>query len=425
MNKDYRVLVIGGGIAGLTAALDLALLGVDVLLVEKGPFIGGHAANLTCKATDRCLKCNDCLVEERLQEVSQKKTFDILLRTEVVNMKNKGETFEVSLRSGPKWIDPHRCTGCGLCLEKCPEAAQDAILCAPSHHIHPFYAINPDKWSTLQAGGEKLCQEVCPEDAINLDEKETVLEIEVDGLVLATGYRPFDPAGIHRFNFHRFKNMVTVMDLEKMLRFKGEILRYPNDTPPESLAFIQCVGSRDEHLGHDYCSRVCCGYALRMALKLVHTHPDMNITFFYMDVQNVCRDFDRFLDEAKSRIRFIRGLPGDFYAAENDRVSIGYYDQENHKTVNEDFDMVSLSVGLTPLPFHAFLKDQPGPSLNEDGFLTMPEGSHHNGMVIAGSAEGPMDVSESISHAKRAAYQMALFLGVFQQAVEKVPEDDE
>ena len=396
----------------MTASLDLAGLGADVLLIDKGPFLGGYAANLTCKATDRCLKCNDCLVEEKLKETSQQASFDIMRGTEAADIKKQGEIFHVSLRSALLWIDPLRCTGCGVCLDKCPEAARGAILHAPSHHLSPPYGIDPLKCSCLSSGEKAKCLDLCPEGAINLDEKETLKEVDVEAVVLATGYRPADPAEIGRFKVHRFRNMVTAMELEKMLRFKGTLLRPSDSASPESLAFIQCVGSRDEQLGHDYCSRVCCGYALRMASKLVYDHPDLDIAFFYMDIQNVCSDFDRFIGEARNRIRFIRGLPGDFYASEKDRVSIGYYDPARRKTLQADFDIVVLSVGLTPGPSHGFFRDRVGLSLDEDGFLRVPEGAENQGVFLAGTVEGPMDVSESISHAKRAVFQVGRYLGL-------------
>lgn len=396
----------------MTAAKELSRMGSGVLLVEKGPLFGGHAAYLACKATDRCLKCNNCLVEERLKEISEESRIDIRLRTEVEEIEINGERFSISLRSGPKLIDPEKCTNCGICFEKCPETDQGAIIMAPSHHIHPFYAIDPLKCAYFRQKKEGICQSVCPEGAINLNEKEEFLNLEVDGVVLATGFQPYDPEENKRFNFGRYMNMVTGMDMEKILRLKGDIFRPSDDSTPENMAFIQCVGSRDAHLDQDYCSRVCCAYALRMALRIGHEHPEIQITLFYMDIQNFGKDFDRYYREAREKIRLIRGLPGDFYASDNDRISISYYDEKTQKPVSDDFDMVVLSVGMMPSASHPFFKDILGLPLDKDGFLSMPEGFGNKGIVIAGSAEGPMDVAESISHAKRAGLEMARFLGI-------------
>lgn len=409
MANKRQVLVIGAGIAGLTAAQELAQMGVHVLLIERRPFIGGHAANFTCKATDKCAKCNYCLVQARLKETSRDSGFEVKLRTEVEAIERNGKMFQVSFRSGPRFIDSEKCTDCGLCYEKCPEGA---IITAPSPHLHPFYGIDPFKCTNLREKEKRSCQSVCPEGAITFDEKEEICSRQVDGVLLATGYEPFDPREINRFNFQQFENMVTEMDLERVLRLQGDVYRPSDNAPPKSIAFIQCVGSRDPHLNHDYCSRVCCGYALRMALRIIHYHPQIQITLFYMDIQNFGKDFERYYEEARNSIRLIRGLPGDFYPADNDTISLSFYDEEPRRTITDDFDMVILSVGITPSASHRFFKDMLGLSLNKDGFLTAPKQAQNKGIFVAGSAEGPMNISESITHGKRAALEMARYLGV-------------
>jgi heterodisulfide reductase subunit A len=409
MAKKKQVLVIGAGVAGLTATQELAQMGVRVLLIEKRPFIGGHAANFTCKATDKCAKCNYCLVQARLQETSRDDGLELRLRTEVEAIERNGKTFQVSFRSGPKVIDPEKCTDCGLCYQKCPKGA---IIAAPSPHLHPFYAIDPLKCADLQDREKRSCQSVCPEGAINFEEEEETGSRQVDGVLLAIGYEPFDPGEIKRFKFQQFENVVTEMDLERHLRLQGDIYRPSDNALPESMAFIQCVGSRDPHLNHDYCSRVCCGYALRMALKILHVHPQIQITLFYMDIQNFGKDFERYYEEARDSIRLIRGLPGDVYPAGNDTVSLSFYDEETRRTIKEDFDMVILSVGITPSASHGFFKDRLGLSLDEDGFFSAPDPTQNKGVIVAGSAEGPMNVAESITHGKRAALEMAKYLGV-------------
>ena len=409
MAKKKQVLVVGAGVAGLTAAQELAQMGVQVLLLERGPFVGGHAANFTCKATDKCAKCNYCLVQARLKEISTDNGLELKLRTEVETIEGNGKMFQVSFRSGPKFIDPEKCTDCGLCYQKCPEGA---IIAAPSPHLHPFFAVDPFKCPDLQDKEKRACQSVCPEGAINFEEQEETGSRQVDGVILAIGYEPFDPAGIKRFNFEKLKNVVTEMDLERVLRLQGDIYRPSDNAPPKSMAFIQCVGSRDPHLKHDYCSRVCCGYALRMALRILHVHPQTQITLFYMDIQNFGKDFERYFEEARDRIRLIRGLPGDVYPAGNDTVSLSFYDEETRRTITENFDMVILSVGITPSASHGFFKDRLGLPLDEDGFFSAPDSFQNKGIFVAGSAEGPMNVAESITHGKRAAFEMAKYLGV-------------
>ena len=409
-NRNTDVLIVGGGISGLTAAWELAQMGTGVLVVEKGPFIGGYAANLTCKATDRCLKCNDCLVEERLKAISQERPFDIKTATEITSIEKGENRFHASLKSGPLLIDPDRCTNCALCYEKCRDLGKDAVIRAPSHHIHPFYAIDPSKCNCTKGDEPPPCRSVCPEKAITFEGKEESWSVEADGVLLATGYEPFDPEKIGRFNFRNFKNMITAMELEKMLRNGGRIVRISDSAPPRNTAFIQCVGSRDARQNNEFCSRVCCAYALRMGLNMVHNNPALKITVFYMDIQNFGKDFSRYYEEARSRMRLIRGLPGDFYGSEDDSISLSFYDEKSGKTINEDFDMVVLSVGIMPSPSNAFFEENLACSTNRDGFLSLSETAKNSGIVLAGTVEGPMDVSESITHAKRAALEMSRFL---------------
>lgn len=409
ISTHKQVLIIGAGIAGLTAARELAGMGVSVLVAERAPFVGGHAGRLACKATDRCLKCNDCLVEECLKGIAEEGRIDVMPGTEVEAVKREGEGFHVSLRSRPAWIDPEKCTNCGLCLEKCPEPG--AILCAPTHHSHPFYAIDPVKCTYFQGNPERTCQTICPEGAIDLDARETALGVEAEGIILAVGYEPFDPEKNKRFQFHRMPNMVAGMDLEDMLRSRGSVYRPSDGAVPRKIAFMQCVGSRDPHLGQDYCSRVCCGYALRMAMRIGHEHPETDITFFYMDIQNFGKDFERTYAEAKDKIHLKRGMPGDFYRLDNDGIQVHYFDEEAGRSVTGEFDLVILSVGMTPGASHALFKESLGLSLGDDGFLLQPENGKGRGIMVAGSAEGPMDVRESISHAKSVALAMGRYLG--------------
>ncbi|MEE9613237.1 MAG: FAD-dependent oxidoreductase [Desulfatiglandales bacterium] len=415
MVNNKQVLVIGGGIAGLTAAQELSRMGISVFLIEKGLFFGGRSAHIACKATDKCMKCNDCLVEDRLREISESSGLDISLRTEVENIETEGDRFRISLRSRPKLIDPEKCTDCGLCFEKCPEAAHGAIVRAPSPHIHPFFAIDPVKCSYFAGQDCGICQSVCPEKAINLDRAEELWSFDADGLVLATGYEPFDPEKSKRYNFSHFKNMVTGVELEKMLRDRGHVIKVSDGSRPEKVAFVQCVGSRDTRLNHEFCSRVCCGFALRMGLKMVHDNPETEITVFYMDIQNFGKDFDRYYREAQAKIRLLRGLPGDFYAPDNNHISVSYCDERSGRQITEDFYMVVLSVGIMPSISHAFFAEKLSLSTNKDGFLKIPDEIGRSGLVMAGTVEGPMDVSESISHAKRSALEMGQYLGIYPQ----------
>jgi len=412
--NNKSVLVVGGGIAGLTAASELAQMGIRVLLVEREAFVGGHSAMLTCKATYRCLKCNKCLVEQCLKGIFDDNLFDIRVRTAIRDIVMRENFFRVSLESLPQFIDPGRCTDCGLCLEKCPEREIGAILRAPCHHIHPFYAIDSSKCSCDKLSGVAICESVCPDRAINLDQKGESWSIDVDGLVLATGFQAFDPKVIGKYKFGSFRDMVTAMELQEILRLNGQIVRVSNGLPPKNVAFVQCVGSRDATLNHEFCSRVCCGYALRMGLRIVHDNPEIMVTVFYMDIQNLGKDFNDYYPEARARMRLLRGLPGDFYPSDDDHICVSYYDKKHQKTLTEDFDMLVLSVGLMPPDSQSFIQERLKLDINDDGFLRVPDKMRNKGIVIAGALEGPMDVAESIIHAKGAALELGQYLEVDQ-----------
>ncbi len=405
--EKKTVLVIGGGISGLTAARDLCRRGIKAVVVEKGGFAGGHAAHFACKATESCVGCNGCLVEDTLRRVAEEGEVEIRLKTRVTDLKRVGPRFFVSLTSGPAWIDPEKCTDCGTCYSECPDAGNGAMERAPSPHHHPFYVIDPAHCGCSGRGTRPVCETVCPEGAVSFDREEESWSVEVDGIILATGYEPFDPRGTGRYGFSRFENMITGMDLERMLREKGRILRVSDGSPPRRIAFVQCVGSRDARRGREYCSRVCCGYALRMALKIVHDDPRSEVTVFYMDIQNFGKDFRRHYAEAREKLHLRRGLPGDFDLSEDESISVTSFDEESGSPITESFDMVVLSVGMTPPGGEGLLVENLELSRGPDGFLEAPlEEDGGAPVVIAGAAEGPMDISESISHAKRAVLEI-------------------
>lgn len=412
MSEAPKVLVVGGGIAGMSAAWELSNLQVDVLLIDQGPFLGGHAAQFACKATDRCLKCNNCLVEQRLQDVTNAVRIDISVQTRLTAVARQNGRFQVSLRQAPRYIDPDRCTNCGLCYEKCPGVAEGAIVRGPSSKCHPFYALNPSQCLCDSLGKARQCQQVCPEGAIDLERRGSERTVAVDGIVLATGYVPFDPREKAHFNFDACPNMITGFDLERRLRGQGGVFRPTDGQPARNVAFVQCVGSRDLSLHHNFCSRVCCGYALRLGLRLTHAEPETRISVFYMDIQNFGKDFDRYWREARGKIRLIRSMPGDFFPAADDQVAVRYFDLDQRTVISENFDLVVLSVGIMPRPENQSLCHMLGLAVNEHGFGVNGAAVESPGVVVAGTVAGPMDIAESITHAACAVARLARDLGV-------------
>lgn len=404
-----KVLVVGGGVAGLTAASELAELDIDVEIVEQSEFAGGHAIQYTCKATDQCVKCGACMVEEKLQRVVQHPKIHMMTGTRIQDA-TRAEAFSATLLKKPVFIDPEKCSNCGACFERCPE--NGAVMKGFSKNHVPFYAISGEKCLYLKDRSCTLCQEVCPEDAIDLDAKETTSSTRANAVILATGFTPFHPVS-KPYGYGKFKNVVTSLDMERMLRRGGRALKPSNAAEAERIAFIQCVGSRDAKLKHLWCSKVCCGSALRMAGLVKARQPETRITIFYMDVQTVGRDFDTFYTNIRKAVRMIRAIPGDIYPAGNDQLQVTFLDNASSETVQEKFDLVVLSVGMTPCQGMQKTADTLKVQLAETGFVQHTDKgglTSEKGIFAAGTVSGPMSISESIASGGAAAFDVLKYL---------------
>jgi len=409
-----KVLVIGGGIAGLTAAWELARLNLDVELVERSSFLGGHAIQFCCKATDECQKCGACSVEKRLLEVIQEPRIKVCLRSELKGM-NRNSRFSYTLFRQALYIDPKKCTNCGLCFEKCP--APGAILRGYSKNNVPLYAINEGKCLYFRDRSCTLCQDLCPEKAIDLDQEQGQISDEADAIVVASGFQAFDPVDKPRYGYGINKNLITALDLERMLREQGDVVRPSDKKAPKKIAFIQCVGSRDHKLGHGFCSQVCCGYAMRMAEAVYHRHPETKVSIFYMDIQNCGKDFSKFYKTCRNNIRFVRFMPGDIFQGEQDELILCYGDEKDGRAVREPFDLVVLSVGIMPGSSNAGLAGMLRLDLDEHGFFSFAgpldsTSTSQPGIFLAGTAQGPKDIADSMAQAGQAARRVGQYLGI-------------
>jgi heterodisulfide reductase subunit A len=405
--SQKSVLVLGGGIAGASAALDLAREGVRVLVVEQDDFLGGHAARLACKATDDCLKCNGCLVEPRLADLVAHPGIELYLRTRVTAVTREGSGYLVTLERRPAYIDPERCTDCGLCLAKCPVVEQGAIRRTNLVGQRPRLAIDPAVCVYFRDRQSTLCRDVCPEEAIRFDLEPTTETVRMDAVVLATGFQAYDPATKPRFGYGQVPNVITGLDLETQLKRDGAPRRPSDGRTPRRVAFIQCVGSRERER-HNYCSRVCCGYALRLGRALRHRFG-CEVTVFYMDIQSFGHAFDEFLAAAEGELDLIRQIPGEAWPGEDGEVLVQYVADPAQGQIFRPFDLLVLSVGVAPNPANAALADWLGLGLDEHGFVAEP--SPEAGPVfLAGTVTRPLDVSEVVAHAGRAARETIRYL---------------
>ena len=383
-------MVIGGGIAGLTAAWELAGLGAQVALVEKAGFLGGHAIRYACKATDECRQCGACAVESMLKNVVNEPAIRVYLATEVADINKKGK-FAVTLKK--------------------TDAVSSTNACESGYTADPGGCAATKGYSLNNAKFYRADGSLDPETTGGAD------TLEVDAVVVATGFTPFDPRIKSTYRYGELKNVISGLDLESGKRANGTVLRPSDGQPPKKVAFIQCVGSRDERLGNLWCSQVCCPYALRTAQSMKHKDPELDITVFYMDIQNTGNDFPVFYQQCKNEMKFVRNIPVDMYATDDDRIQTRFMATEgNSETVEEIFDLVVLSVGIMPGADNAALAETVGTPLNDDGFFTCTDKLNRamtgqKGVFVAGTASGPKTIAESIIHAGQSAGEVMKYLG--------------
>jgi len=414
-NQEKMVVVLGGGIAGITAAVELSRLGLAVALVEKTPFFGGRAAHFCCKATDKCQKCGACLVEDRLKELFQVPGLRLYPHTTLTHARRENGVFHLTLKRKPRVIDPYLCVDCGLCYEECPAVSQGAIIRAVSTLNHPRYAVIPENCLFFQDGSCQVCMQVCPPTvkAVDLGRPEDLLSLEASAVVLATGYNPADPCSRPQYAYGRLPYVITGLELEEMLRVGSELKRPGDVGLVRQMAFIQCVGSRDQL--HPYCSQVCCAYALRLARLLKHRIPEMGVTTFYMDLQNIGLDFPKFHAEVRRDIKMIRALPGDVSVTLEGAVKLRYLDEDTGRPEVAAFDLVVLAVGIGPGTDNPELAALLDLELSPAGFFQATDQQNRSltsqpGLFLAGTAEGPKDIAACLIQGLGAARQVSQFI---------------
>ncbi|MDI6855015.1 MAG: FAD-dependent oxidoreductase [Deltaproteobacteria bacterium] len=407
-SPKHPVVILGGGIAGISAALELAKLGHEAALIEKSPFFGGHAAHFCCKATDKCQKCGACLVDQRLRELFQAPDIALYPHTELTHAERGNGHFRLAFKSKPDIIDPTRCIDCGICYDECPSIDKGAVLVAASATQHPRYFIDPEGCLLSHECLLQGCQRMCPAKAIDLTREDSAFELEASAVIVATGYQPADPASRPHYGYGRLLQVITGRELEEKLRL-GEDLTRPDGQPARRLGFIQCVGSRDRL--HPYCSRVCCAYGLRLAKLIRHHHPEVEAVTFYMDIQSIGADPAGFQAEACQAVHLVRAMPGGLQASPEGSLIARYLDESTDQPVSREFDLVVLAVGISPGKDNPDLAEMLDLTLTPEGFFQSLDGEHRTGttqpgVFLAGTAEGPRSIAECISQAAAAAREV-------------------
>jgi len=409
------VMVVGGGISGIQASLDLAETGFKVYLVESSPTIGGKMAQL-----DKTFPTNDCsmcIESPKFIECDRHPNIDILTYTEVERVEGEAGNFKVTLIKKPRYIIEEECLGCTTCTEYCPVQIPDKynqnLSLNKCTHIYFSQAvplvsyIDPDTCLYLQDEKCNICVGVCKNNAIDLHQKEKKVEIEVGAIILSPGYEIFDPKLRGDYGYGKMENVVTSLDFERILcstgPYEGEIRRPSDRQHPKNIAWIQCVGSRQVIPGgNSYCSAVCCTYTQKQVILTKDHDADAKCTIFHNDIRSFGKDFERFYQRTENLpdVRFIRSYVSiGKELPESKNITIKYSTADDG-VKEEEFDLVVLSVGLNPPDDVEKLANKFGIELNSHGFcktnLVNPIETSRPGIFVSGAFQGPIDIPESV-----------------------------
>jgi len=416
------VLVVGGGISGIQASLDISRAGLKVHLVERAPSIGGHMAQFD--KTFPTLDCAACISTPKMVAVSQEPNINLMTYSEVVKVEGFVGNYDVTIRMKPRYVDLVKCTGCGLCLEKCPTKTPSefeegltqarAIFRYSPQAVPNKPAINPDYCRTLNGKKCGACEKFCPSGAIDFTQKEVDVQVKVGTIILATGFDIMDPTPLKQYGFGRYDDVYTGLQFERLNNATGptggKIVK-KDGTPPESVAIVHCVGSRDEN-HHSYCSRVCCMYAL----KYDHLIKDkvghhVKVYNFYIDLRCFGKGYEEFLRRVQEEgVQFVRGRPAEIVQEDGKLVVVGE-DTLLGRTLRTPVDMVILCTAMKPRHDAQKVAHIFGISQGQDKFFLEehpklgPMSTPMDGVFLAGACQGPKDIPDAVSHASGAAAQ--------------------
>jgi len=411
-----NVVVIGAGIAGIQAALDIAAHGMPVHLIEREPTIGGHMAML-----DKTFPTNDCsmcILSPKMVDVARHPGITIHTCSEVEKIEGEAGHFRVTIKKHPRYIDETTCNGCGDCILICPVevynrfdagiGVRKAIYKPHSQAVPDIVVKDPDH--CIECG---LCYDVCGPGSVKREDREQEIVLDAASIVLSTGYSVFDARKKPQFGYLSLPDVVTSLELERMINASGptggKVRRMSTGKPPKSIVFIQCVGSRDMPLGRPYCSCVCCMQAIKNAILIKEKNPAMEVTICYMDIRSYGKGYEEYYERAKALgIRFIRGMPSDILADRNGLI----LQVEDSETANVQLlhpELVVLSVGMGPAESLPDLAGRFGIALEETGFVKTVHDALDTtstlrpGIYVAGTAVAPKDIPDSVASGESAA----------------------
>ena len=424
MNASFDALVIGGGIAGGEAALNLANNGFKVLIVEKDLSIGGKMILLS--KVFPTLDCSACITTPKVSEISRHPGITIFTGSEVKSISRQSETsFEAEVIKTPRYVIGEDCTGCQLCEQACPVLVHDQFqynLVGRKAAYIPFNIASP-RVAAIDIENCTLCgacEKVCPTKCIDFTQEEEKYCIDVKTVIIATGFNLFDPLKIPRYGYGTYKNIITSMQMERQLaptRPFNTILRPGDGKVPDKIAYVLCTGSRDATVGNPICSQICCMYSIKQAQLLMGALPMADVTIYYINIRSFGKGFEEFYDQAKGMgVNFVKGKIGKITENKNGNLNLRYEDINENVVRETEHDLVVLSVGVLPnTDSKALFRDG---DLKLDAFsfvdqsdpLASPSKTSIGGVFVAGTATGPMDIPDSILSAGASSAEAISYL---------------
>ena len=411
-----NIVVIGAGVAGIQAALDIAGHGVHVDLIEREPTIGGHMAQL-----DKTFPTNDCsmcILSPKMVDVARNTLITIHTCAEVEGIGGDAGNFHVTVKKHPRYVDESTCTGCGDCIQICPVEVYNRFdagvgvrkaIYKPHAQAVPEIVIR-DTEHCIECG---LCYDVCGPGSIRKKDEETILTIDAASIVITTGYDVFDARMKSPLGYLQLPDVVTSLELERMINAGGptggKVKRMSTGQVPKSIVFIQCVGSRDMAIGRPACSCVCCMQALKNAMLIKEKNPGMDVIICYMDIRAYGKGYEEYFERAKALgIRFFRGMPSDVLPDRNG-MALQLENTETGEVTVIHPELVVLSVGIRPADGGSALAEKLGIGCEDTGFIRPVHDALNtaetlrSGIYVAGTATAPRDIPDSVASAGAAA----------------------
>lgn len=417
-----RALVIGGGIAGIQAAIDIANAGHIVDIVEKDPSIGGKMAQID--KTFPTLDCSACILTPKMVEAASHPNINLLTWSEIEKVEGFVGNFDVTIKKKARSINMDVCTGCGVCMEKCPKKVDSEFELAMSKRraiYTPFPqaipnkpVIDRDNCTYFNTGKCKICEKVCPAGAIDFEQQDEYIVNRYGAIVVATGFELFDYSVIGEYGYGKYPDVITGLHFERLINASGptmgKIKRPSDHKEPKNVVFIKCVGSRDLAHGKSYCSKACCMYTAKHATLVSEKIKDSNVYVFYMDVRTPGKGYDEFYNRTREQYKanYIRGRVSKIYK-KDDKLIVRGEDTLLSRPVEIEADLVVLATAMVAQPDAAGLAQKLGIGYDKDQFFTeahpklAPVETHTQGIYLAGACQGPKDIPESVAQASAAA----------------------